>query len=240
MTSPSFINGSKKPSFYCGHYSQISYHSIMGRAYSAESNLFQDKHLYFVDYVGYLYLSNQELISYPALTMALRQLNDYPIFSKTYTIDQSPCGSEFMKYFFGFLLESEQDFKTEIALRHATVNNLIYLYGHDKVTPWINGINTSDGIRLTINGVTWRLLYSNRDNHGPDVHRLYICKSFDLENTYKKFDLEAFIADTPYLAFRVGKNYQQRGRLTWYSLETFQPVDSNVIKPYQQRIQAIR
>lgn len=244
MTQHSFIQGSPTPVFhskhYSGHYSKIDYQNFSTNTYHLQNDLLQDGHVCFVDYLGYQYLSNQALISYPSLTMALRQLKDYPTFSKQYPVDKSFKGMNFIRYFLNFLIESEQDFQAEIAQHHATVNNLIQLYGHERVTPVIDSVSTTHGLWLKISGVTWQMLYRYKNNHTSHIHHINIDEAFNPYNAFKNFRLlEAFIPGTPYLAFRVAKACKHRGRLTWYSLETFQTISTEIINPYKPRIQTI-
>ena len=238
MTKDQLIKGCKAPSFHSQHYANLCYADISRHSCHANNELLQNGDLYFIDHVGYQYMSSQELVHYPELTKALRQLDDYPTFSKKYGVDRNLTGMDFINYFFKHLIECEQDFRADIAQRHATVNHLIHLYGHQSTLPRITAINTTQGLSLIISGVTWRIMYHNyhEDNH---INCLYIGPIFDLCNSFESFCLSAFIPNSPYLALRLAKSRTHRGRLIWYSLETFKEANVADIKSKKHLIEEI-
>jgi hypothetical protein len=239
MMQNHFIKAIAAPhTFSSHHYSTLSYRDFARKTHYLECELLQNDGLCFMNYVGYQQFSSKDLIFYPELTKALRQLNDYPSFTKKYPINEDLKGMAFIQYLLNYILECEKDFQSELAKQHAAVNHLIQIYGNHPVRPLILGATKTDALSLNINGLNWRMVqYSHYEK--SHIYFLEIDETFDLKRAFQKCQIEAFIPNTSYLAIRLGASYKHQGKLVWYSLENFKPVNLNDIKRHKSLIQTI-
>ena len=238
------IKQSKPETIYSSNYRRIDF-STLYHAYNSSDAFIGYDQLNFDAQIGYQNLTGNELIYYPQLAKALRNVPEYPILKKSYKASKDltkKTGMEFLIAFTEFAKQCHQEFEQERALLSSRVNNYIQMFGMEKAPVMINGlVRTENGtlIGIEINGIKFELAgryhYSHKEKKAAECINIdYLVYDEKDQDSQRYRIIEDYIPESPYLAIRY-KKYRQTGHLVWYNLDTLQRVNLKDIKAIKRK-----
>lgn len=187
-------------------------------------NFISHQGLTFMDVVGRLYLTGNDLLYYPELAVKLRDIQEYPMLERVYPVNPDIKGMGFIKYFYRHVLESFKAFDADLAKASQEVNTVLNVYGMKRKVPIIDRVEVENtqkpfGYRkLVINGVDWYL--DNAHSARRSTERIDLEQLLNIPREFERVEFEGVAAGTPFLALRLGKTWKHRGRVNWYSLDS--------------------
>lgn len=219
----------QKAKYYFSSYATLERldYWTLSKIYGNSESFITSNKLNFVSQIGCMHLTGNEILHYPELSKALRNIPEYPVYKKSYAVTKQLKelrGLNFLVAFVDYVKACQADFLEVMNKINAKINNLIYLYGAVKTKPLVTSALKNDHNNcvhsLVINGVIFKFSDRyDRINQNPligiDLERLIFCKNFD--NEYAVFD--AALLNTPYIALRVKKTSKHIGRVIWYNLD---------------------
>lgn len=226
------IEQKKQPSVGFKNYKKIDFYTIChGHGHhNSDSDSFLNRNgITFEDYVGSKYLTGNELLYYPKLSAAMREVTEYPILTRTYAVDEKISGLDFIKYFYELVKKCFDSFRAELTLASTEVDYLINKYGMKREIPIIDRIDVEQvnscyqRKKLVINGIAWHF---NQDN----FQKLKITEFLDFRSLLEipfdayRVSLEDAMIGTPFIALRIAKSWHHKGHVNWYDLNTLMKV----------------
>lgn len=235
------------------HYQALDFHQLSRGNYHYADNTDYFMHhegITFQDHVARQLMTGNELLYYPQLAKKLREIKDYPILKRSYAVDKTLKGLEFLKYFYLYSEEQFNNFHLELEQLSNQVHQFIEAHGQERHLPLIdsldlvklpgcNGKYYLESQALIVHGVKWPVNQKprNKPNHCEreteylDLHRL-LNISPELEYLY----LEDFVANTPFIQIRLAKTWQHKGHTKWYNLDTCQLVSKAEVDHWKKPV----
>lgn len=193
------------------------------------------KGITFRDYFGRQLMTGNELLYYPELAKKVHEIDDYPVFKRSYKVDETIEGLEFFDYFNHSLKASHRDFTEALNQVSMQVNQLIDDYGQKRFTPILNNEKYKPHQPLVIHGIEWFLKGSfNHFKKSSPAHCIDLHRLFNIPTKIMSVCVEEVIPQTPFIAVRIRKNGGYKGYVKWYSLDTRQVIAKREINRWKK------
>ena len=216
------------PGLSYGNYKEIDF-SALSSALNDDSGFLSYKGLTFEEHVSSYYLTGNELLYYPKLTKQLRKL-EYPLIKRSYEIDKKIKGLPFIEYFCQHIQKSFTAFEAELNAQNKAVERLISQHGANRQRPIINAINKEKGSSyhnyVEINGVPWFLRKREQREERKITEALDFHQLFHVPYEFMIHKIEDAQVGSTLIALRLAKDWQHKGRVQWYDLDSCQEVSS--------------
>lgn len=240
------IEGQEPHGSKISNYQDISAYDLARGFDYKDDDFISSKRIKFRERVIPQYFRGEQLFYYPELTNALRNLPQevYP-----YIIREYPFLSDGLKGLMLFrelmhtIEKSHLAFQSELRPLREEVNRLIARYGNNRYYPIIDAIHgeeprfahqTKYYSNVTINGVAWGFAFDGYEKEELALKEISWHSLLQFKyGLYKSIEIADAKIGTPFIALRHRMEYNHKGHIIWYNLDTCQAVKAADMRAWQ-------
>lgn len=167
--------------------------------------------------------TGHELMFYPELASALRNIADYPIMQRKYSLEcAEERGTALLCKLSQELPAHCETYAKEYQDRSAEVNALIKRLILRRQPISVEALTSS---KITISGIEYTLCTDYYNSRHFDIRHIVTHDLFDVagSDNPRYVDIADYIPFSPFVDVRLRKDYSYKGRPNWINLETLKP-----------------